>query len=99
MRGAGAKEPGPWRTLGLVQQFDHRTGSGIRGFESMIRTVDADFSEAKRLDEKLLLFVDAPDRHHRAEESARRDIDADSGVTQGRLRSSASTTSNHIPAG
>src|SRR5262245_16653103 len=43
----------------------------------MIRTIDADLSEAERVDEELLLFLDAAHRHHGTEEAARGHVGAD----------------------
>ena len=74
---AGAKGPCAWRSRRLVMEIDDRSGTAAGRFEAVIVAVNAQFPESERVDEELLLLLDASHRHHGAEEPARRHVSAD----------------------
>src|SRR5688572_26655133 len=71
---SGAEAPAAAGAVRFVKQIDDARPAASRNFEPVVRTVDADLSETKRLGQERFLFADIADREHRGEESARRDV-------------------------
>ncbi len=77
MRCARAEGPRSRRARRLVMQIDDAARTTSASLEPMDVAIDSELAKTHRLDEELLLLLDTAYRHHRAEESTRRDVGAD----------------------